>query len=183
MVNFILYVLFIATLVIITKVLGGYMFKVFNDKKTIFDWFAIPLESIYAKSLGINIKKEQSAKSYFMSILLFSFISFIFVIGVLMLQGLLPFNPADIKGMSFYQAFNTAVSFVTNTNWQSYAGEVDVSYFSQMTVLCVQNFVSGAVGLAVAIALIRSVARNESITVGNFWSDLGKSVFCVLLPL
>ena len=118
-----------------------------------------------------------------MSILLFSVMSFVFVMLVLMLQGVLPLNPQHIKGMGFYQAFNTAISFVANTNWQSYSGEVDVSYFSQMIALCVQNFVSAAVGLSVAIALIRSVARHESTTVGNFWSDLGKAVFWILLPI
>ena len=182
-VNFTLYIIFIVTIVVVTKVLGGYIFNVFNNKKTIVDWFALPLEYVYSRAIGINMKKEQTSKTYFMSILLFSVMSFIFVMSVLMLQGVLPLNPQHIKGMGFYQAFNTAISFVANTNWQSYSGEVDVSYFSQMITLCVQNFVSAAVGLSVAIALIRSVARHESTTVGNFWSDLGKAVFWILLPI
>ena len=182
-VNFTLYIIFILTIVVVTKVLGGYIFNVFNNKKTIVDWFALPLEYIYSRSIGVNMKKEQTSKTYFMSILLFSVMSFVFVMLVLMLQGVLPLNPQHIKGMGFYQAFNTAISFVANTNWQSYSGEVDVSYFSQMIALCVQNFVSAAVGLSVAIALIRSVARHESTTVGNFWSDLGKAVFWILLPI
>ena len=177
MFDFTLYIIFIGTIVLVTKVLGGYIFNVFNNNKTIVDWFALPLEYIYSKAIGVNMKKEQTSKTYFMSIVLFSVMSFIFVMLVLMFQGVLPLNPQHIKGMGFYQAFNTAISFVANTNWQSYAGEIDVSYFSQMIALCVQNFVSAAVGLSVAIALIRSVARHESSTVGNFWSDLGKSVF------
>ncbi|AXA34346.1 potassium-transporting ATPase subunit KdpA [Francisella adeliensis] len=182
-INFSLFIVFIFTLVIVTKVLGGYIFKIFNNKKTIIDWFAVPLENIYSKSIGVSLRKEQSAKAYFMSILMFSAVSFVFVMFILMSQYYLPFNPQHLEGMGFYQAFNTAASFVTNTNWQSYAGETSVSYFSQMTALCVQNFVSAAVGLSVAIALIRSIARHESTTVGNFWSDLSKSTFWILLPI
>ncbi|GMN89033.1 potassium-transporting ATPase subunit KdpA [Francisella sciaenopsi] len=181
--NFILFVVFIFTLVIITKPLGTYIFKVFNNEKTWFDWFAKPFQRVYLLILGESSKKEQSAKSYFFSLLSFSIMAFIFVFVVLLLQGLLPFNPQEIKGMGFSQAFNTAVSFVTNTNWQSYSGETGVSYFSQMLVLTVQNFVSAAVGLCVAIVLIRSVARHEAAKVGNFWNDLGKAIFWVLLPI
>ncbi|QWU99231.1 potassium-transporting ATPase subunit KdpA [Francisella salimarina] len=181
--NFILFVVFIFTLVIITKPLGTYIFKVFNNERTWLDWFAKPFQRVYLLILGESSKKEQSAKSYFFSLLSFSIMAFIFVFMVLLLQGLLPFNPQGIKGMGFSQAFNTAVSFVTNTNWQSYSGETGVSYFSQMLALAVQNFVSAAVGLCVAIVLIRSVARHEAAKVGNFWNDLGKAIFWVLLPI
>lgn len=181
--NFILFVVFIFTLVIITKPLGTYIFKVFNNERTWLDWFAKPFQRVYLLILGESSKKEQSAKSYFFSLLSFSIMAFIFVFMVLLLQGLLPFNPQEIKGMGFSQAFNTAVSFVTNTNWQSYSGETGVSYFSQMLALAVQNFVSAAVGLCVAIVLIRSVARHEANKVGNFWNDLGKAIFWILLPI
>lgn len=181
--NFILFVVFIFTLVIITKPLGTYIFKVFNNEKTWLDWFAKPFQRVYLLILGESSKKEQSAKSYFFSLLSFSIMAFIFVFVVLLLQGLLPFNPQEIKGMGVSQAFNTAVSFVTNTNWQSYSGETGVSYFSQMLALAVQNFVSAAVGLCVAIVLIRSVARHEAAKVGNFWNDLGKAIFWILLPI
>ncbi|MEY8766125.1 MULTISPECIES: potassium-transporting ATPase subunit KdpA [Francisella] len=181
--NFILFVVFIFTLVIITKPLGTYIFKVFNNERTWLDWFAKPFQRVYLLILGESSKKEQSAKSYFFSLLSFSVMAFIFVFMVLLLQGLLPFNPQEIKGMGFSQAFNTAVSFVTNTNWQSYSGETGVSYFSQMLALAVQNFVSAAVGLCVAIVLIRSVARHEATKVGNFWNDLGKAIFWILLPI
>ncbi|AEI35411.1 potassium-transporting ATPase subunit KdpA [Francisella salina] len=181
--NFILFVVFIFTLVIITKPLGTYIFKVFNNERTWLDWFAKPFQRVYLLILGESSKKEQSAKSYFFSLLSFSIMAFIFVFMVLLLQGLLPFNPQGIKGMGFSQAFNTAVSFVTNTNWQSYSGETGVSYFSQMLALAVQNFVSAAVGLCVAIVLIRSVARHEAAKVGNFWNDLGKAIFWILLPI
>ncbi|MBK2094151.1 potassium-transporting ATPase subunit KdpA [Francisella philomiragia] len=181
--NFILFVVFIFTLMIITKPLGTYIFKVFNNERTWLDWFAKPFQRVYLLILGESSKKEQSAKSYFFSLLSFSIMAFIFVFVVLLLQGLLPFNPQEIKGMGFSQAFNTAVSFVTNTNWQSYSGETGVSYFSQMLALAVQNFVSAAVGLCVAIVLIRSVARHEAAKVGNFWNDLGKAIFWILLPI
>ncbi|MEY8713995.1 potassium-transporting ATPase subunit KdpA [Francisella philomiragia] len=181
--NFILFVVFIFTLMIITKPLGTYIFKVFNNERTWLDWFAKPFQRVYLVILGESLKKEQSAKSYFFSLLSFSIMAFIFVFVVLLLQGLLPFNPQEIKGMGFSQAFNTAVSFVTNTNWQSYSGETGVSYFSQMFALAVQNFVSAAVGLCVAIVLIRSVARHEAAKVGNFWNDLGKAIFWILLPI
>ncbi|AJI55366.1 K+-transporting ATPase, A subunit [Francisella philomiragia] len=181
--NFILFVVFIFTLVIITKPLGTYIFKVFNNERTWLDWFAKPFQRVYLLILGESSKKEQSAKSYFFSLLSFSIMAFIFVFVVLLLQGLLPFNPQEIKGMGFSQAFNTSVSFVTNTNWQSYSGETGVSYFSQMLALSVQNFVSAAVGLCVAIVLIRSVARHEATKVGNFWNDLGKAIFWILLPI
>ncbi|MEY8768672.1 potassium-transporting ATPase subunit KdpA [Francisella philomiragia] len=181
--NFILFVVFIFTLMIITKPLGAYIFKVFNNERTWLDWFAKPFQRVYLLILGESSKKEQSAKSYFFSLLSFSIMAFIFVFVVLLLQGLLPFNPQEIKGMGFSQAFNTAVSFVTNTNWQSYSGETGVSYFSQMFALAVQNFVSAAVGLCVAIVLIRSVARHEAAKVGNFWNDLGKAIFWILLPI
>ena len=181
--DFFLFIIFIATLMLLVKPSGCYIFKVFNNEKTWLDWFARPLQSIYLLFLGENIKKEQTAKAYFFSILSFVFLSFIFVFITLLAQGILPLNPGHVSGMSFSQAFNTAVSFITNTNWQSYAGETGVSYLSQMLVLTVQNFVSAAVGLCVAIALIRSVARHESSTVGNFWNDLGKAIFWILLPI
>lgn len=125
--NFILFVVFIFTLVIITKPLGTYIFKVFNNERTWLDWFAKPFQRVYLLILGESSKKEQSAKSYFFSLLSFSIMAFIFVFVVLLLQGLLPFNPQEIKGMGFSQAFNTAVSFVTNTNWQSYSGETGLA--------------------------------------------------------
>lgn len=181
--NFILFVVFILTIVLLTKPLGDYIFRVFNNEKTWLDWFARPLQRVYLLVVGEGIKKEQTAKVYFFSLLSFSIMAFLFVFIILLLQGVLPLNPQGIKGMGISQAFNTAVSFITNTNWQSYAGETAVSYFSQMLALAVQNFISAAVGLSVAIVLIRSIARHEATTVGNFWNDLGKGVFWILLPI
>ena len=180
--HFILFVLFIATIIFLVKPLGNYIFKVFNDEKTLMDWFAGSFQRVYLVILGESIKKEQTAKVYFFSLISFSFAAFIFVFIIMLFQGVLPLNPQAIKGMSIDQAFNMAISFISNTNWQSYGGEVDVSYFSQMVALAVQNFVSAAVGLSVAIALIRAVARHENSTIGNFWNDLGKGVFWILLP-
>lgn len=181
--NFIIFAIFIVIIALITKPLGNYIFKVFNNERTNLDWFARPFQRLYLLFLGESSRKEQTAKAYFVSLLSFSIMAFIFVFLILVLQGVLPLNPQEIKGMSFSQAFNTAISFVTNTNWQSYSGETGVSYFSQMIALAVQNFVSAAVGLSVAIALIRSIARHETATVGNFWNDLGKGVFWILLPI
>ncbi|WP_150466371.1 potassium-transporting ATPase subunit KdpA [Francisella sp. SYW-9] len=181
--NFIIFVIFIVIIALLTKPLGNYIFKVFNNERTNLDWFARPFQRLYLLFLGESSRKEQTAKAYFFSLLSFSIMAFIFVFLILVLQGILPLNPQEIKGMSLSQAFNTAISFVTNTNWQSYSGETGVSYFSQMIALAVQNFVSAAVGLSVAIALIRSVARHETATVGNFWNDLGKGLFWILLPI
>ncbi|MED7820311.1 MULTISPECIES: potassium-transporting ATPase subunit KdpA [unclassified Francisella] len=181
--NFIIFAIFIVIIALITKPLGNYIFKVFNNEKTNLDWFARPFQRLYLLFLGESSRKEQTAKAYFFSLLSFSIMAFIFVFLILVLQGVLPLNPQEIKGMSFSQAFNTAISFVTNTNWQSYSGETGASYFSQMIALAVQNFVSAAVGLSVAIALIRSIARHETATVGNFWNDLGKGIFWILLPI
>lgn len=181
--NFILFALFIVTIALITKPLGSYIFRVFNNERTYLDWLAKPFQRVYLLVLGESSKKEQTAKAYFFSLVSFSVMAFIFVLVILLLQGILPLNPQEIKGMSFPQALNTAVSFITNTNWQSYSGETGVSYFAQMLALAVQNFVSAAVGLCVAIALIRSVARHETATIGNFWNDLGKGVFWILLPI
>jgi K+-transporting ATPase ATPase A chain len=181
--NFIIFAIFIVIIALLTKPLGNYIFRVFNNEKTNLDWFARPFQRLYLLFLGESSRKEQTAKAYFFSLLSFSIMAFIFVFLILVLQGVLPLNPQEIKGMSFSQAFNTAISFVTNTNWQSYSGETGASYFSQMIALAVQNFVSAAVGLSVAIALIRSIARHETATVGNFWNDLGKGIFWILLPI
>lgn len=181
--NIWLFVIFIGVVILITKPLGMYIYNVYHGRKTYLDWFALPLERVYSKLMGADLKKEQSAKAYLFSLLVFSLFALLFVFVILMLQALLPLNPEHIQNMTWHQAFNTAASFVSNTNWQSYSGETGVSYFSQMTALTVQNFVSGAVGIAVAIALFRALARSNEKTIGNFWSDLGKAVFWILLPL
>ncbi|APD51183.1 potassium-transporting ATPase subunit KdpA [Francisella hispaniensis] len=181
--KFVLFALFIVTITLITKPLGSYIFRVFNNERTYLDWLAKPFQRVYLLVLGESSRKEQTAKAYFFSLVSFSVMAFVFVFVILLLQGILHLNPQEIKGMSFSQAFNTAVSFITNTNWQSYSGETSVSYFTQMLALAVQNFVSAAVGLSVAIALIRAVARHEATTIGNFWNDLGKGIFWILLPI
>ena len=181
--NIWLFVIFVALITLITKPLGLYIYQVYHGRKTWLDWFASPLERGYGKLLGINLKKEQTAKAYLISLLVFSCCALVVVFLILMLQGSLPLNPEHIQNMSWHQAFNTAASFVSNTNWQSYAGETAVSYFSQMVALAVQNFVSGAVGISVAVALFRAISRSDESTIGNFWSDLAKAIFWILLPL
>lgn len=132
------------------------------------------------KAMGVNPKEEMTVKKYALSVLLFSIIGLIVLFAVLMLQALLTMNPEKIDGMSWHLAFNTAASFVTNTNWQAYSGETQLSYFSQMIGLTVQNFLSGAVGIAVLFALIRGFTRKECKTIGNFWEDVtGITLFMI----
>ena len=132
---------------------------------------------------GIDPKKEQGWLAYTLSMLAFSMAGFAALYAILRLQGYLPLNPQGFAGMPPDLAFNTAVSFVTNTNWQSYGGETTMSHFSQMAGLTVQNFVSAATGIAMALALTRAFARSGAQTVGNFWVDLTRATLYVLLPL
>lgn len=140
------------------------------------------VENAIYKVLGIDPKEEMTAKKYIVSVLLFSLFGFIFMFAILMLQGFLRLNPEDIDGMSWHLAFNTTASFVTNTNWQSYSGETGLSYLSQMICLTVQNFVSGATGIAVLFALMRGLTRKEKKTIGNFWADLTR-VTLFMIPV
>lgn len=175
-------VVVLSTLALLMKPLGLHMFNAFEGNKTYLDFFAKPMMTIYSLIIGKKINENQTAKSYFISLMMFSLISLFVLFLILKFQSYLPLNPNHIKNMSWDQALNTAVSFVTNTNWQSYSGETGVSYFSQMAGLAVQNFLSAAVGISVAIVLLRSLKQDRS-GIGNFWYDLGVSVFFILLPL
>ena len=141
------------------------------------------LERLFYRAGGIDPAREQTWTVYAGSLLAFNGIGFLLLFALLMLQGLLPLNPQALPGLSWHLAFNTAASFVTNTNWQSYGGESTLSYLSQMVGLTVQNFVSAATGFAVAIALIRGLVRRETHQLGNFWVDLTRVTLYVLLPL
>lgn len=180
--DLILYGLFLAFLLLLTKPLGVYLYRIFLSDKAL-PSFLITIENIIGKFCGIKLSKEQTAKQYALSILVFSFICFLFVFLILVFQGVLPLNPQNVKQMPLAQSINTAVSFMTNTNWQSYAGESSVSYFSQMVGLSVQNFLSAAVGLCVAIVFMRAIVRDQKKTLGNFWQDLIKSTIYVFLPV
>ncbi|MDD1497019.1 potassium-transporting ATPase subunit KdpA [Agrobacterium sp. CNPSo 3708] len=174
--------LFIAVLLVI-KPLGLYMAHVFNGERTWLTPVLAPVErGLYAVA-GVDIKKEQSWLGYTLSMLAFSIASFAALYGILRLQAFLPFNPQGFGNVEPGLAFNTAVSFVTNTNWQNYAGEATMSNFSQMVGLTVQNFLSAAVGMALAIAFTRAFVRSQASTLGNFWVDMTRATLYVLLPI
>jgi len=163
--------------------LGIYMARVWAREKTPLDLVLKPVEAGFYAALGIDRNKGQNWLGYAGAFLAFSAAGFILLYGLLRLQGLLPLNPQGFDGVSPHLAFNTAVSFVTNTNWQSYGGETTLSSLSQMAGLTVQNFVSAGAGLAVAAAVARAFAADRGETLGNFWVDLTRSVLYVLLPV
>lgn len=168
---------------LLTKPLGLYMFKVFSGERTWLSPVLQPVERGLYRVCGVDEKKEQTWLQYAISLLVFGLVGLVTCYILLRAQGGLPFNPADFKGVSPGLAFNTAASFTTNTDWQSYGGEGTMSYFSQMAALAVHNFFSAAVGIGVALAMIRGVARRRSDTVGNFWVDVTRSILYLLLPM
>jgi K+-transporting ATPase ATPase A chain len=173
----------VIAIAIATPLLGGYMAKVFGGGAAPGDRVFNPLERVIYRVCGIDPEREQRWTVYALSLLAFSVVSVLFLFVLQRVQQWLPLNPTDMKSVPPALAFNTAVSFVTNTNWQNYSGESTMSHFTQMVGLTVQNFVSAAVGLAVAIALIRGLIRRRSATIGNLWVDLTRSVVRILLPL
>jgi potassium-transporting ATPase potassium-binding subunit len=175
--------LYVGVLLLCVKPLGLYMARVFNGERTFLDPVMRPVERfIYAVS-GVDPRQEQHWTTYTAAMLLFSLASFVLLYALQRLQHVLPLNPQGFAPPSPDSAFNTAVSFTSNTNWQSYAGESTMSYLSQMAGLTVQNFVSAAVGIILAVALIRGFARRSAQTVGNFWVDLVRTTLRILLPL
>ncbi|WP_186421162.1 potassium-transporting ATPase subunit KdpA [Bosea sp. CS1GBMeth4] len=163
--------------------LGIYMTRVWTGERTPLDPVLKPVEAGFHAALGIDRNKGQSWLGYAVALLAFSAAGFVLLYALLRLQGLLPLNPQGFGGVSPHLAFNTAVSFVTNTNWQSYGGETTLSSLSQMAGLTVQNFVSAGAGLAVAAAMARAFAADRGESLGNFWVDLTRNVLYVLLPL
>ncbi|EOW1565036.1 potassium-transporting ATPase subunit KdpA [Listeria monocytogenes] len=175
-------VFFVVLLLVLAVPLGIYMYKVMIGEKVFLSRVLEPVERFGYRLMGVS-EVGMSAKRYAVSVLAFSAVGFIFVMAVLMLQGFLPLNPEGMKGLSFSLAFNTAASFVSNTNWQAYSGETALSYFSQSIGLTVQNFVSAATGIAVLFAVIRGFIWKKQKTVGNFWQDLFRVTLYILLPL
>jgi potassium-transporting ATPase potassium-binding subunit len=175
--------LYVGVLVLCVKPLGLYMARVFNGERTFLDPVMRPVERLIYKVSGVDPRQEQHWTTYTAAMLLFSLASFVLLYALQRLQHVLPLNPQSFDPPSPDSAFNTAVSFTSNTNWQSYAGESTMSYLSQMAGLTVQNFLSAAVGIVLAIALIRGFARRSAQTVGNFWVDLVRTTLWVLLPL
>jgi len=174
---------FLGALFVVTPLVGGYMAKVFTRQRTWLDPVMRPLERLVYRTTGVNESHEMRWTEYAMALLLFSVVSLLVLYFMQRLQGLLPFNPQGFGAVAPDLAFNTAVSFTTNTNWQAYSGESTMSYFTQMAGLAYHNFVSAAVGIAVAIAFIRGIAQQEKDTIGNFWVDMVRASLWVLLPI
>ena len=177
------YVLYLAVLVVLAIPLGTYMKKVMYGEKTIFSSIFTPCEWIVCKVLHVQESEDMTWKQYLSSVFLFSGIGFVFLFLLQLLQGALPGNPQGLAGTSWHLAFNTAASFVTNTNWQSYSGESTLSYLTQAVGLTVQNFVSAATGIAVLFALIRGFTRVKAKGIGSFWVDMTRIVLHILIPL
>ena len=176
--------LFLGALILITPPLGAYLLRVLAPEgRTWLDPVTRPLETSIYRVLGVDPGREQNWREYAFSLLVFSLVGMILTYAILRLQGLLPLNPQHLPGLSAHLAFNTAVSFATNTDWQSYVPEATMSYFSQMVGLAYHNFVSSAVGIAVAAALVRGIARASGEGIGNFWSDLVRINLYLLLPI
>ncbi|PWR18081.1 potassium-transporting ATPase subunit KdpA [Zavarzinia compransoris] len=174
---------FCGIVILLIKPLGGYMTRVFNGEKTLLSPLFRPLERGLYRLAGTSAAEEQHWTTYTAALLLFSLAGMVLLYALLRFQDVLPFNPAGFGPLSPELSFNTAASFVGNTNWQSYGGETTVSYFTQMAGLTVQNFTSAASGIAIAVAVIRAFARKSAKTLGNFWVDLTRSILYVLLPI
>jgi K+-transporting ATPase ATPase A chain len=170
-------------LILLTKPIGGYMTRVFNGERTPLSPVLRPLEIGIYRICGVDEKTEQHWVTYAVAMLAFSFAGFVVLYTLQRLQAVLPFNPQGLDPVSPDLAFNTSVSFITNTNWQSYVPETTMSYLVQMAGLTVHNFVSAATGIALAIALIRGFSRRSAQTLGNFWLDMTRCTLYVLLPI
>jgi K+-transporting ATPase ATPase A chain len=175
--------IYVVVLFALTKPLGLYMARVFEGERTFLAPIVRPLERLVYRLCGVDETAEQGWKAYTAGMLLFSLGGWLLLYALQRLQQLLPFNPQGMSAVSPDSSFNTATSFVSNTNWQGYGGETTMSYLTQMAGLTVQNFVSAATGIALAIALTRGLARRSGRTIGNFWVDLVRSTFYILLPL
>jgi potassium-transporting ATPase potassium-binding subunit len=174
---------FLGLIFLATKPMGIFMARVFSREKTFMDPVLRPLERLLYRVTGVDEDHEMHWTEYAISMLLFSVVSMIVLYAIQRLQGFLPFNPQKLGAVKpAHLAFNTAASFTTNTNWQAYGGESTMSYFTQMAGLAYHNFVSAAVGLSLAIAFIRGIARRQKETIGNFWVDMVRSSLWVLLP-
>ncbi len=176
-------VLFLGTLIALTKPLGWYLENIFQGKRTFLSPLLGGLERLFYRLASIDPDEEQKWTQYAKDMLIFSCLSALFTYVILRLQAFLPLNPQHLAAGSESLSFNTAMSFTTNTNWQSYGGESTLSYFSQMVALTIHNFFSAAVGICIAVALIRGVARREAKGIGNFWADLVRCHLYLLLPV
>jgi K+-transporting ATPase ATPase A chain len=177
-------VLFVAALTVVTKPMGLYLMRVLDaNGKTWLDPVLRPLERLTYKLMGVRDGAEQDWRQYTWAMLLFSLVSCLFTYAILRLQSFLPLNPQGFGALTPDLAFNTAISFTTNTNWQSYGGESTLSYFSQMVALVIHNFASAATGIAIAAAVVRGLARHSTRLLGNFWVDLVRVTYYLLIPI
>lgn len=183
MTDFIQLAIFLSALILLTPLLGRYMAKVFLGERNALSPIFHGFETFLYKLSGIDQEKQMNWKSYALNLLLFNLLGFVVLFLLLLFQQYLPLNPQNVPGLSWHLALNTAISFVTNTNWQSYSGESSLSYLVQMAGLTVQNFVSAGTGIAVLIAVMRGLSNRSSSQLGNFWVDLHRSVLYVLIPL
>lgn len=182
--DLIMFALYFVVLLLLALPLGKYMAKVFSQEKTIFDFVLKPIEKVIYQITRVKETEEMNWKQYAVTLLIFNFCGMILVYLIQVWQDVMPFNPENLAGIDpWHLALNTAISFMTNTNWQAYVPETTMSYFTQMAVLTVQNFLSAATGLTVAVALIRGLTRKNVKTIGNFWVDMVRSIVWVLVPL
>src|SRR5215469_10402595 len=173
---------FLLAIFLVTKPLGIYMTRVFNRERTFLDPVLRPIERLIYRLTRVDEDHEMRWTEYAIAMLLFSVASMLLLHLIQRVQGYLPLNPQKFAGVTKDLAFNTAASFTTNTNWQNYSGESTMSYLTQMAGLAYHNFVSAAVGIALAIAFIRGIARREKDTLGNFWVDMTRATLWVCLP-
>ncbi len=174
---------FVGILLALTKPVGMWLFALYEGRRTPIHAILGPVETGFYKLSGIDPKQEQGWRRYALHMIMFNAMLMALTYAVLRLQGVLPGNPQGLAGLSPHLAFNTAISFTANTNWQSYAGETTMSNFSQMFGLTIHNFLSAATGIALAFALFRGFARRSSATIGNFWADMTRVTLYVLLPI
>jgi len=181
--GFVQIALYCVVVTLLVKPFGFYMTRVFNGERIFLSPLLRPVERVIYSVSGVNEREEQGWLGYGLAMLTFSLMGFLTLYALQRLQAVLPFNPQHLDAVAPDLAFNTSVSFITNTNWQSYVPETTMSYLTQMAGLTVHNFVSAATGIALAIALIRGFARRSAKTIGNFWVDMTRSVLYVLLPI
>jgi K+-transporting ATPase ATPase A chain len=178
------FALYVGALLLVTKPLGLYLVQVLDARgRTWLDPVVRPVERLTYRLCGINPANEQGWIGYTFALLAFSLVGLLFTYFILRFQDHLPLNPQGLPGLTPHLAFNTAASFTTNTNWQSYSGESTMSYFSQMVALTIHNFTSAAVGIAIAAALVRGIARQTALTIGNFWVDTVRVTYYLLVPV
>ncbi len=175
--------LYLLILLLLVKPLGAYMSHVFQAERTFLTPVVGPVECLVYRILGMRTDEEMDWKQYAVAMLLFTFVGLISLYALERLQSVLPLNPQNLGAVPPDLAFNTSVSFNTNTNWQSYGGETTMSYLTQMLGLAVHNFLSAATGMAVLVAMIRGFVRHSTKTIGNFWVDMTRSTLYILLPL